>query len=425
MPMQLIDRRRFLQLGLATGVGAAAASVVGPAGALAGSNAPAPARPDGPATAPVPFSQRQLVVIDMAGGNDGLSMVPPRGSAYGAYQTIRPRTSLAEADILPLTASVGLHPSLVKLHTRGIGVIQGVGLAKPDLSHFESLRRWWAGDRTSLQLTATGFLGRLCDAIGDPTAPAVGISLGYGPSPALISASASTLSMEPYSDGGFPRFWDVSMDKAWTEGWRSMCELTDPKEAVPFRSARNGGAYAIRFAEDVAAHLPPGAAGYPQTDLGTQLGLAARLLDANSGIRVVHVPFFGDFDTHDDHLTRHANLMTKLDEALDRFLADLQTRGIDKRVLVATTSEFGRRVPDNASNGLDHGAASFVLVAGTPVNNGLYGTYPSLTSLDADDDLKVTIDLWDYYGTLAETWLGVPAGSVLGTGVTPISSLIA
>jgi len=110
MPMQLIDRRRFLQLGLATGVGAAAASLTGSTSARAGSGAALPERSGGTAAAPVPFSQRQLVVIDMAGGNDGLSMVPPRGSAYGAYQAIRPRTSLVEADILPLTASVGLHP---------------------------------------------------------------------------------------------------------------------------------------------------------------------------------------------------------------------------------------------------------------------------------------------------------------------------
>lgn len=425
MPMQLIDRRRFLQLGLATGVGAAAASVAGTSGVKASSETPAASTPGAPPAALAPVAQRQLVVIDMAGGNDGLSMVPPRGSAYGTYHSIRPRTSLAEADILALNATVGLHPALVKMHARGVAVVQGVGMTKPDLSHFEMLRRWWAGDRSSLQLTTTGFLGRLCDVIGDTNSAAVGVSLGYGPSPALISESVSTLSMDPYSEGGFPRFWDVSMDAAWTAGWRSMCELTNPKEAVPFRSARHGGAYAIKFSDDVAANLPPGAAGYPQTDLGTQLGLAARLLASNSGVKVVHVPFFGDFDTHDDHLARHANLMTQLDNALDRFLTDLTDRGIANRVLVATTSEFGRRVPDNASNGLDHGAASFAFLAGLPAHAGLYGTYPSLSNLDNDDDLKVSVDLWDYYGTLAETWLGVPATSVLGAGAGTIPGIIA
>jgi uncharacterized protein (DUF1501 family) len=93
--------------------------------------------------------------------------------------------------------------------------------------------------------------------------------------------------------------------------------------------------------------------------------------------------------------------------------------------VVATTSEFGRRVPDNASNGLDHGAASFVLMAGAPVTSGLFGTYPDLNVLDADDDLKATVDLWDYYATLSEAWLGVPASSVLGAGATAIPGVIA
>ena len=97
----------------------------------------------------------------------------------------------------------------------------------------------------------------------------------------------------------------------------------------------------------------------------------------------------------------------------------------DDRVLVATTSEFGRRVPDNASNGLDHGAGSFALVAGAPAAPGLHGSYPDLAALDADDNLIATVDLWDYYATLAEAWLGVPASSVLGPGATPIPGLIA
>ena len=77
MPMQLIDRRRFLQLGIAAGAGVAATSVAGVGGVAAGGAAPGTAGAGGgtPA-APAPVNQRQLVVIDMAGGNDGLSMVP-------------------------------------------------------------------------------------------------------------------------------------------------------------------------------------------------------------------------------------------------------------------------------------------------------------------------------------------------------------
>ena len=120
MPMQLIDRRRFLQLGLVSGAGAVAASLTGPGAARASSAAVGV----GPALASsAPVGTRQLVVIDMAGGNDGLSMVPPIGN--GTYHDLRPRTALDDVDILPLSGSVGMHPSLTKLHARGVGIVLG------------------------------------------------------------------------------------------------------------------------------------------------------------------------------------------------------------------------------------------------------------------------------------------------------------
>jgi uncharacterized protein (DUF1501 family) len=431
--MKLIDRRQFLELGLAAGATVAVAGVVdavlqhssgSSSGAPSsdpgfGPGSPAPTMPVGHLR-PAALADRRLLVLDMAGGNDGLSMVPPIGNPL--YYAARPRTSLPAAQILPVSAAVGLHPNLVKLHARGAAIIQGVGVPQPDLSHFEMLRRWWAGQMDANSETLTGFLGRLCDTIGDPTATAVGVSLGYGPTPALISAKAVTLSMDPYSNGAFPTPVVLDAHTAWLAGWKNMAEYA-PTETVPFCSARKGAAYALRFSQ-LAANFPPADPAYPATELGTQLALAARMLTENNGIRIVHVPVLGDFDTHDDHLVRHAALMAELDAALDAFLVDLGQRGIADRVLVATTSEFGRRLPDNASNGLDHGAASFATFVG-PVVNGLYGQYPSLATLDPNDNLVVQVPMSDYYATIAEAWFGVPASEVLAGSATPISGLIA
>ena len=429
--MKLIDRRHFLQLGLAAGatvgLGAAAELVVHavpgpPAGSSMGTSSTA----SGSATMPAAHlkaaapAERRLLVLDMAGGNDGLSMVPPIGDPL--YYKFRPRTSLPANQILPLAAHVGLHPNLKKLHARGAAIVQGVGVPQPDLSHFEMLRRWWAGQMDATPETLTGFLGRLCDAIGDPTATAVGVSLGYGPTPALISQKAVTLSMDPYSTGAFPAPQALDAHTAWLAGWKNMAEYA-PTEPVPFCSARKGAAYALRFSQ-VAANFPAPDAGYPTTELGTQLSLAARILSQDNGIRVVHVPFLGDFDTHEDHLARHARLMSELDDGLDAFLVDLARRGIADRVLVATTSEFGRRMPDNASDGLDHGAASFATFVG-PVVNGLYGAYPSLAHLDSNDDLVVQVTMADYYATIAESWFGVPAPDVLAGAPRPVAGVIA
>ena len=427
MPMQYVNRRRFLQLGIASGAAGLTAAYL-PRGARAAASPP----PDGagsavPSSVSVPPSDRCLVVIEMDGGHDGMSMAPPRGATYGRYHDLRSRIALPEASTLQLTPDVGLHPALAKLHTRylagaGFGVLAGVGIVAPDLSHFEMLRRWWAGDLSSTALTATGFLGRLCDAVatrdGTVDAAATGVSLGYGPTPALVSMAASTLSVNPYDSGGFPVFWDTDMDTVWKSAWKTMCESTDPKATVPFRSARHGAAYAMLFSDGVMAGLAPDSGTYPTDgDLGYQLSLAARLIAANQGVRVVHVPFYGDFDTHNNHVERHAAMMTMLDNALDAFLADLEVRGLADKVLVATTSEFGRRVPDNDSNGLDHGAASFTLFAGTPAANGVFGQYPAFATdsdLDPDGNLVATVGMWELYATLA-SWMGIP-GADLGLG---------
>jgi uncharacterized protein (DUF1501 family) len=434
MPMQYINRRRFLQLGIAAGAGLVASSVLpggAPAAAAGGSErAPAGRR------APSPDS-RHLVVIDMAGGHDGMSMAPPRGGAYGRYHDLRSRIALPESDTFRLTSSVGLHPGLAKLHARytggkGVAVLTGVGVAGPDLSHFEMLRRWWAGDRTSQVTNTTGFLGRLCDAVatrdGLADAPAVGVSLGYGPSPALISAEASTLSVNPYDTGGFPVFWDTEMDAVWKAAWKAMCESNDPRAAATLRSARHGGAYAMLFADGVMNALSPAGTGYPtEGDLGYQLALAARLIASDTGVRIVHIPMSGDFDTHQDHVQRHAAMMAWLDDALDAFLADLESRGLADQVVVATTSEFGRRVADNESNGLDHGAASSTLLAGAPISTGVFGDYPAFAAdsdLDVNGNLRATVDMWDLYATLSE-WMAVPAADLGLAGASPVAGLLA
>jgi len=434
MPMQTINRRRFLELGIAT-TAAGAAAVVLPRGGRASTGAASEPSSTAPA-APPPVGERCLVVIDMPGGNDGMSMVPPRGAGYGRYHDLRPRIALPEADTLELTPTVGLHPSLAKLHARyvaggGVAVLTGIGITTPDLSHFEMLRRWWAGDLTSLTLTPTGFLGRLCDAVATRDAivdaPAVGVSLGYGPTPALISSKVSTLSVNPYDTDGFPVFWDTDMDAVWKASWRTMCESKDPAASVPFKAARKGGAYALLFSDGVMASLPAESGGYPtDSDLGYQLSLAARLIAGGEGVRIIHVPFDGDFDTHDNHVERHAAMMARLDACLDAFLADLEARGIADRVLVATTSEFGRRVADNESNGIDHGAASMSLLAGAPVSTGVFGAYPAFATsgdLDPDGNLRATVNMWELYATLS-AWMGIPASDLGLGGATPIAGML-
>src|SRR4029453_15545634 len=119
---------------------------------------------------------RRLVVIELDGGNDGLSTLVPYG--LGAYRDMRTATAIDAADVLAIDDEVGWSSHLARTAKRGIAAVQGVGARRPDGSHFEMMRRWWRGDPDGSGRYDTGFLGRLADAVGAPEAPAVAVSIG-------------------------------------------------------------------------------------------------------------------------------------------------------------------------------------------------------------------------------------------------------
>src|SRR5260370_33292429 len=85
-----------------------------------------------------------LVVVELAGGNDGLNTVVPFEDAL--YYKNRRRLGLPKKDILKLSDLVGLHPRMgpmAELFKQGeLAIVQGVGYPKPDRSHFRSMELW-------------------------------------------------------------------------------------------------------------------------------------------------------------------------------------------------------------------------------------------------------------------------------------------
>ena len=357
-----------------------------------------------------------LVIIEMAGGHDGFSTIVPY--ADRRYQSLRSVTRVEQ----PITMSDGhgWHPALAHLARRGAAGVLGVGVADPNLSHFEMSQRWWSATPGGATPASFGFLGRLCDEVGSADAPAVGVSIGGQVTPALLSNVASTLAVG-YDDLGAvpaPPESDVAR-QVWLQTLEQFGRAADRDS--PLAAAQTGIARANRFGADVA-NLTAGEVEYPGGALAQQLKLTARLASANLGIRIIHIPW-GSFDTHTGHNESHANQLTEFDAAVEVFRSDIARRGVDHRVVVATTSEFGRRASDNASNGLDHGTANNMIIFGTPVNTGLYGTPVDFARLDEDGNAKATTSMTDYYATLAN-WLGVDAARVLPKGSTPIEGLV-
>ena len=436
--MSSLDRRRFLALGAGavsglwlagcSGSGAGSRAAADPTSSSAVGDAAAPsssALENGAATRPkVPAgkAKRRLVVVELDGGNDGMSTLVPHGMS--GYQDLRSRTLIDDKDLVAFgNDQVGLHKSLKGLKDKGLAVVQGVGSAQPDGSHFEMMERWWRGDVTGTAGLATGFLGRLCDQLADPSARIVGLSFGAGNHPAMQAARASTLSLPGAGSAGYLAGADPG-DKRASAFQNAFAQMGGTVGADALGQARRGMRDAIGVARMLAGLAEEKTEReYPGSNLGQSLRLTARLFAADPLVRVVHVPMGVDFDTHQDHPGRHAANMAELNDAIVAFLADLDARGLGDEVLVATTSEFGRTARDNGSNGLDHGTASVALLAG-PVNAGLYGEHPSLQNLDEDDQLVATVGFDQYYATLAESWFGIPASEVLPGKPTPLTGIV-
>ena len=158
---------------------------------------------------------------------------------------------------------------------------------------------------------------------------------------------------------------------------------------------------------------------YPSTGLAESLKSVAQLIDAGLSTRVYYVALDG-FDTHSEQKDAHAGLVGELSGALAAFVQDLSEHGHVDRVLVASFSEFGRRVRENASRGTDHGAAAPMFLAGGRVRAGLIGKHPSLTDLD-DGDLKHHTDFRQVYAAILRDWLEWKTEAILDGKYEPVA----
>jgi uncharacterized protein (DUF1501 family) len=423
-----ISRRRFI-----TGLGVAGTAAVAAGYGLSvwrdeGSSSN---RESAPATSNVPRlagrDDRTLVVVELAGGNDGLNTVVPM--ADPAYHSLRPTLGVTNA--IALDDAIGLHPELVKLaaryHDGHVAIVEGVGYPNPDLSHFASLAYWWSG--TPGASGATGWLGRYLDATVGDADPLAAIGIGPVPSPALLGtrALATTIADATGLSPQLPSWVDDPNDllHAWS---RFAPAPVDHADVMGQIRAEIGAT--VRAQRELAGVLTPSKtststanAGYgTEQSAADALDLAAQLVVSDHAPRVIYVNGLGDYDTHQGESTRHPLLMRDLDAGLDAFFTTVEGAGRAERALVMTVSEFGRRPAENGS-GTDHGTASAHFLVGTGVKGGRYGAPPSLTALDDHGNPVSTTDYRALYATALQGWLGVDAAAVLGEGPEPLPAL--
>ncbi|MCP5026328.1 MAG: DUF1501 domain-containing protein [Actinomycetia bacterium] len=396
-----VSRRRFLQGTLASGGLAAAGS------SILFSNA-ADAAP------PLGATEGVLVLVYMAGGNDSLSTVVPMNDA--TYHALRPRTRITNA--LPITGGLGFHPNLPRLRDRfnqgKVAVVQGVGQTDADdLSHFSSMATWMRGAGGPVA-GGTGWVGRYLDGLGGARTGFEGMQIGSSIPLHMVGSVAPVTALTANDSdlfGARDDSWERALQDAVTSYGGSTGLGTWGDEL-----AATGGT-GIGAARTMAPLL---AGTFPEGELATELTLAARVINADLGARVISVSF-GDFDTHDDQPGEHDQRMAEFDTAVDSFFSELQGRFHD-RVTVMTFSEFGRRGRENDSRGTDHGNGGSMMLIGDNVAGGLHGAHPSLTDLDQRGNLKTSLDFRQVYGTVLDRWLNADHSQVLGRsyGLLPL-----
>src|SRR6185369_1255111 len=120
-----------------------------------------------------------LVVLQMAGGNDGLNTVVPYANDY--YHKARPTLHLTTDSVLKLNDEIGLHNALggfKSLYDAGqLSVIQGVGYPNPNRSHFRSTEIWQTASDSDRN-EAYGWIGRYFDSCCNGADPTVGVTIG-------------------------------------------------------------------------------------------------------------------------------------------------------------------------------------------------------------------------------------------------------
>lgn len=369
-----------------------------------------------------------LVVVQLAGGNDGLNTLAPY--ADDAYHKARPIIGKKEKDLIRLSDYVGLNSSMPFLGSMfkegNLGIVQGVGYPNPNRSHFVSTSIWETADPANR--SATGWLGRYFDNACSGADPTVGISFNktqpesFG---ALKNPGVCLNTPELYRwiYGGGEKaqaeefFADLNSPEDDEDGGKQGASIDMPaggkvggvvgESNLAFleRVAMDARVSSKQILEIASRHKTT--VTYDGTPIARNLNLISRMIAGGMPTRVYYASH-GGFDTHNQQANSHDKLLGTLDNALKSFFADLKQQGNDKRVVVMTFSEFGRRVQENDSEGTDHGKASCLFVAGPGVKGGLHGKYPSLTDLSGGD-LQHTVDFRSVYSSLIEDWLRAPS----------------
>ncbi len=441
----MTNRRQFLKRLAAACAATAGAGAWSDLQRIAAAASLSPARPKAAGE-----DYRALVCIFLFGGNDGNNMVIPTSSTeYLQYATGRtPALALPQANLLALDVAntpgrgFALHPSMARfqgLFNQGkAAIVANAGPLRvpttreqyraravplpPDLySHSDQQAQWQSS--ISDGAPRNGWGGRLGDLVMAANGTNAGSTLisVSGNNLFGVGTSASSFKVSPGNLNGFEFYQGAESPQPLS---RAITELLALPSANLFEGAWNDVIERAienqRILASALAAVPPFATAFPDTGLGNQMEMIARLLAVRQPLGLRRQVFFasiGGFDTHgDEQLGRQGELLGEVSDAMAALHDATVELGCADLVTSFTASDFNRTFPSNG-RGSDHAWGNHHLVAGGAVRGkAIYGTFPTLVRGGPDDTgsggLWIPTTSVDQYSATLAAWFGVGPGEL-------------
>ena len=367
-----------------------------------------------------PDSDRVLVLVQLAGGNDGLNTLIPTDQ-LGQLQSVRSNVYMPPANLKALTTSLSLHSRMEGMQTMfndgKLSIIQSVGYPLQNRSHFRSTDIWTTASDATTELE-TGWLGRHLEVADFPNFPEGYPNADYPDPPAISMGRIANATCQGVITNLSLTVENPDNLTFLSPGGNTPVPDDNYGDQLEFLrvAIQQTNEYGSRIGE--AAGNGTTMASYPDSQLANQLRNVVRLVSGGLQTNVYVVTVSG-YDTHsgqtsgDNSSGWHADLMDDLSSSLAAFQQDLEMTGLADRVMGMTFSEFGRRIRSNASRGTDHGTAAPLFVFGNCASGTILGDNPTIdTGVSQDEGVPMQYDFRDIYGSLLVDWFEVAEADV-------------
>jgi uncharacterized protein (DUF1501 family) len=328
--------------------------------------------------------KKNLVVIMLRGGMDGLCAVP----VIGDKNFEKRRKSILIEDTIKLNSDFALHPRLIgfnKCWNENTGsIVHATSIPYKQRSHFEGQNLMESGGRVPYQ-EKTGWVGRamkLANLQGD------GLALSL-PMPLLLRGI-------PKNNNYFP-----------TWGRLPRKDTLDLLKSVYAESSEDELLQMMDFIKKRKDEQMMGGTGGGDRQKNKNLARqAAKYLRKSDGPRVAVFEVNG-FDTHAAQGGvdgTHTKCLVEMDEIINNLRDNLQEAYKD--TIILTVTEFGRTIKQNGGNGTEHGYGTAIFMAGGLLKKSQVHTdWPGLKRKEMYEgrDLNATIDARSVYASAMST----------------------